>query len=292
MENSFNEPRSLTLSTRLYQALLTVYPSEFRRSYGSPMRQVFRDCCRRALLEAGAPGLLALWARTMLDILQTAIEEHVQRGVEMSKEKFIKLSGWALMLGGVVLLLGFLAGTRPEYRPFNARSLPIDRYVNAVADPLMMIAMFLLAVGLIGLFLQYGPTAGSFGRISLGLGAISGVISAIGSIGLGIVDQGPWWSIFFLGLFAEFLGLALFGLANLRQRTLPRGNALPILAGFWLPSYVLVSYILEQGSGNWLQAPLLVDLTMFLLTTASLAGLGFVLQSGPARPAAPSATTV
>jgi hypothetical protein len=31
MEKTANAPRSLILSTRLYQALLAVYPSEFRR---------------------------------------------------------------------------------------------------------------------------------------------------------------------------------------------------------------------------------------------------------------------
>jgi len=88
MEKTPNAPRSLILSTRLYQALLAVYPSEFRRAYGIPMLQAFRDCSRRALREAGAAGLLALWSRTMLDTVQTALEEHTQRGVDMSKEKF------------------------------------------------------------------------------------------------------------------------------------------------------------------------------------------------------------
>lgn len=292
MEETANEPRSLILSARLYQALLAVYPSEFRQAYGSPMLQVFRDCCRRALGEAGSAGLLALWARTMLDTLQTALEEHVQRGVDMSKEKFIKLSGWALMLGGLALLLGFLAGTRPEYNQFNARSLPIDQYANAVSDPLMVMSMFLLAVGVIGLFLQYGPRAGSFGRASLGLSALSGVVGAIGSVGLSIVDENPWWSIFFFGLVFEFLGLALFGLTNLRQRVLPRWNALPLLASMWVPLYVLASLVIELGRDGWMQAPLVVDLAMFLLTTVGLAGLGYVLQGEPPKSTVTSAAAV
>ena len=115
MEETANEPRSLILSARIYHALLVVYPSEFRQAYGSPMLQVFRDCCRRALGDAGPAGLLALWARTLLDTVQTAFEEHAQRGVDMSKEKFVKLSGWALVLGGPVVALGGLAATRPEY---------------------------------------------------------------------------------------------------------------------------------------------------------------------------------
>jgi hypothetical protein len=292
MEETANEPRSLILSARIYHALLVVYPSEFRQAYGSPMLQVFRDCCRRVLHESGAPGLLSLWARTMLDTLQTAIEEHVQRGVDMTKEKFIKLSGWALMLGGLALALGFLAGTRPEYNQFNARSLPIDQYANAAASPLMVMSMLLLAVGFIGLFLQYRRQAGSFGQASLGLSALSGVIGALGAIGLSIFDTEPWWSIFFFGMIFEFVGLALFGLANLRQRTMPRWNGLPLLAGIWVPLYVFVGIILEQGSGNWVQMPLVVDLSLFLLTMIGVVAMGYVLQGESPKPTVTSATAV
>jgi hypothetical protein len=65
MEKALKEPRSLIFFTWLYQALLAVYPSEFRNAYGGPMLQLFRDSSRRALQEAGAGGLLVLWIRTM-----------------------------------------------------------------------------------------------------------------------------------------------------------------------------------------------------------------------------------
>jgi len=241
MEESTKEQQWLILSTRFYRALLAVYPSAFRLEYGGPMLQLFGDSCHRALREAGTIGLLDLWRRTMLDTVQTAVEEHIQRGVDMSKEKFIKLSGWALMLGGLAMLLSWLAGTRPEYNRFNTRSLAIDRYANAVEVPLMVMALFLVSIGLIGLFLRYGQRAGSFGRFSLGFGALSGVIAAVGSIGLGITDSEVWWTVFFISLTLEFLGLALFGLTNVWQRILPRWNRLPVLAGIWIPLYVLVS---------------------------------------------------
>jgi len=281
MESNANEPRSLTYSARLYGALLNVYPSEFRRVYGGPMRQVFRDCCRRALHEAGPSGLLDLWAWTMLDTAQAALEEHVQRGVEMSREKLIKLSGWALMLGGPLMALGFLAGTRPEYNPNNLRSLPIDRVANAIEGPSSVIAMTLLWVGFVGLFLRYGQPSGSIGRIILGAGALSAAVGAIGAAGLAIVDQEPWWTIFFIGFLLEFLSLSLFGLANLQQRSLPRWNSLPVLAGMWVPLYVFTSVMLEQGSGSWVEFPVLVDLSMWLFTTVGLFALGYVLQSEP-----------
>ncbi len=281
MDNSTNAPRSLILSTRLYKTLLAVYPSEFRQAYGGPMLQVFRDCSQHALRESGRAGLLALWSRTMLDTVQTALEEHVQRGVDMSKEKFIKLSGWALMLGGLAVMLGWLAGTRPEYNHYNARSLPIDQYANAVEFPLIVMGMLLLSIGMIGLYLRYGQGAGGFGRYSLGLGALSGAVCAVGAIGLGINDNEPWWSIFFFGMLFQYLGLTLFGIANIRQRALPRWNGLPILAGIWIPLLVLVGLIIEQGSGQWVEWSEAVFMTLWLLSLAGLAGLGYLLQSDP-----------
>lgn len=279
MEKTPNAPRSLIFSTRLYRAMLLIYPSDFRRAYEIPMLQTFRDCCRQALWENGNSGLFILWVRTILDTLQSAIEEHSQRGVDMSKIKFIKLSGWALILGSLALVLSFLASTRPEFNQFSALSQPIDQLANMVEDPLMVMAMLLLAVGFIGLFLQYGQQAGSFGRVSLGLGTLSGVVGVAGAIGLSISDSNPWWSMFFFGLVFEFLGLALFGLANLRQQSMPRGNGLPLMAGLWIPLYVLVSLILEQGSGSWVEMPMVVDLVLFSFTTVGLAGLGYLLQS-------------
>lgn len=197
----------------------------------------------------------------------------------MSKEKFIKLSGWALMLGGLVVMLGWLAGTRPEYNRFNARSLPIDRYANAVEFPMIVMGMLLLSVGLIGLFLRYGQRAGNFGRFSLGFGALSGAISAVGAIGLGVYDSEPWWLTFFLGMTFQYLGLTLFGIPALRQRTLPRWNGLPIFAGFWIPAFVLYSLIVEQVTGQWVEWPEAVFMTLWLFSLAGLAGLGYLLQS-------------
>ncbi len=283
MEKYSNAPRSLILSTRLYQALLSVYPSEFRQAYGGLMLQVFRDSCQRALRESGAAGLLALWNRTMLDTVQTALEEHAQRGMDMSKKKFLKLSGWALMLGGVIVSLGLLAGTRPQYNPFNALSLPVDQVLNAAVIPLIVIGILLLSLGFTGLIVRYGQRAGSFGRFSLALGVLSGVISAVGAIGLGIMGSDPWWSMFFFGLTIQLLGLTLFGVANLRHRTLPRWNGLPALAGVWLPLFVSVTLIMEQARIGviWLDV---IYPVFGLLSLAGLAGLGYLLQSD-AQPA-------
>ena len=49
MSDSERHDRDLRLSERVYQALLVVYPAEFRRWYAAHMRQAFRDLCRKSL---------------------------------------------------------------------------------------------------------------------------------------------------------------------------------------------------------------------------------------------------
>jgi hypothetical protein len=280
MKKMVQEPRSVAFSLSLYRALLAIYPSEFRREYGGLMLQVFGDCCRQALREAGPVGLLPFWGRMALDTVQTAVEQHFQRGADMSKEKYVKLGGWALILGGLAIPLGWVAGTRPEYNPFNALSLPIDRYANAAEALLIFLGLLLLSMGLTGLFARYGRAAGSFGRISLALGIVFGLFSAAGVIGLGINDSEPWWLMFFWGLTFQFLGVALFGVACLQHRLLGRWNGLPLLAGVWVPLFVAISLSVEQFSGAWVAWPEWVFYTLWLLSLAGLAGLGILMQAG------------
>ncbi|NDJ78627.1 MAG: serine/threonine protein kinase [Chloroflexi bacterium] len=80
--------RTLTVHDRLYQALLRLYPAEFRREYGSLMALAFRDLCRDARHNGGGFGLVGLWWRTLRDLVRSVITEHLaQRGVTMELEK-------------------------------------------------------------------------------------------------------------------------------------------------------------------------------------------------------------
>lgn len=272
MERTPNAPRSLILSTRLYRALLAVYPSEFRRTYGGPMLQVFRDSSRRALRESGHAGLLSLWGRTALDTLQTAIEEHSRRGVDMSKEKFFKLSGWAMIAGPVLFLIGGWASNRPDYSPYNASSLFIDRYANDMAMPLVVLGLVFISLGLLGMMLRFSPKLDGAGSL-LGIGALAGLVSAVGSAIVAVHDSSPWWQIFILGLAAQNIALALFGFVNLRRRLLPRWNGLPIVA-LWFPIAMLLSMGITP-----VEITLQVFAVLWILTCMMFAGLGHLLRA-------------
>jgi hypothetical protein len=272
MEKATNAPRTLIFSTRLYQALLAVYPSEFRRAYGGPMLQVFRDSSQRALRESGNAGLFLLWGRTMLDTVQTALEEHAQRGVDMSKEKFFKLSGWAMISGPILFLIGAWAKSRPPYISYAASSMPIDRYAIPAATPLIVIGLVFMSLGIFGLLLRYSPKLDGAG-ILLGIGAIAGIASAVGAAILSITDRSPWWELFLLGLAGQYSALAIFGFISLRRRLLPRWNWLPLLA-FWFPA----AFVLSSGLIPW-EISQQVLAGLWILSCVMFAGLGYLLQS-------------
>jgi hypothetical protein len=282
MQPITHDPQPVAFSIRLYQALLRIYPPAFRREYGWLMAQVFGDCCRRAFQHAGFTGLLPLWARTTLDTLATAIEEHTQRGTDMSKEKFIKLSGWAFVLGGLSFFIGWLAGNRPEYQPHNYYSLEIDRVANAVSAPLILAALLLISVGLLGLAVRFGQASSGIGRACLVVGAASGLVAfsawGLELTGLQIPEDTAWY-LFIYSMTIMFAGLGIWGVECLRRRMMARANVLPLLAGIVMPIFILTASIYEAFAGRWVALPDLVNLALFAIIAASLVGLGFQLQA-------------
>ena len=273
------EPSLVSFSVDVYRLLLAGYPSDFRRAYRLHMLQVFRDNCRRTFQQRGTYGMLELWALTMLDYITTVIEENLQRGTEMSKSKFIKISGWSMTIGAVAFVLGFIAGTRPDYSPYNARSLAIDRYLNDADMILFFLGMLLVVIGLVGLYVGYGERSGWFGKISMAVSIVSGLVTIVGVVGLGIYDSDPYWTMFFWGMTVMLLGLVFFGIACLRNQVLPRWNWLPLAAGIWWSLFVIVTAILESFRGGWLDLPDAYFMILIALTGLGLAGLGYVMQS-------------
>ncbi len=67
--------KALALSTWLYGLFLHVYPTAFRRAYGSRMIRVFRDSCRDALQRQSIIFLFLLWLQTITDLLSSACLE-------------------------------------------------------------------------------------------------------------------------------------------------------------------------------------------------------------------------
>ena len=62
---------------RLYSVLLYAYPPEFRRQYGAPMEQLFRDRCRDLARGPGGLTLLGFAGHVMADWLRTTVREGI-----------------------------------------------------------------------------------------------------------------------------------------------------------------------------------------------------------------------
>jgi len=71
------DAKAVTLSVRIYERLLALYPAAFRREYGPAMKQVFCDQCRDAWCQARAWGLAVLWLRLLPDLAKTSFLEHL-----------------------------------------------------------------------------------------------------------------------------------------------------------------------------------------------------------------------
>ena len=182
----------LSFSDNLYRRFLRAYPAEYRRGFSDDMAQVFRDLCREIYEREGLVGFLELWLTTLFDLLKTAIEERSKEVVQMTKEKFVRLSGWALMLGGATFILGFTLNSQETSfsDPLGGR----DAFIEYSQLVLLPLAMASFAVGLLGMRSRYGAQVGRFGSISLVVGAIGGAIGFVGAIGLGLIlDDGGGW---------------------------------------------------------------------------------------------------
>jgi hypothetical protein len=284
MINKSSDPSPVAFSISLYGMLLAAYPSGFRHEYGMHMAQVFRDCCLRSYRLGGLPGMLNLWILTLIDYTKSVLEEHLQRGIHMSKSTFIRLSGWAFVLGAITFVTVEMIALRgaPAYNPNNFLSKPIDLYLEYASLILIPASLFLFLVGMIGFYLRYGEETNSLGKIGLFASMIGGVLS-FGAAILFVTTAPDWtWVTWMVGFLLYFLGLVTFGIATVRDTPLPRWGALPILTGIWFPIYMIGSSQAE----SWTRSIQYIDLGVFLLTAIGLAVLGYLLQSD-SQPASP-----
>lgn len=192
----------------------------------------------------------------------------------MTRSKFIRLSGWSLMLGAVTLFL-FCLGVYLEnnvYDPFR-RFQAFSEYsfmVNIWATPI------LFAVGMLGLRARYGREVGNFGKNMLLLGAIAGpTINIIGIYATPRVDWG--WILLFTGNAVLLACLSVFGVLALRVKPLPRWNGLPLFAGVWYPA--LITLILIIQAFGWEGSPEPIFVATVMLQSIALGVLGYILQA-------------
>ena len=66
------------VSRRLYRLLLRAYPRAFRARFGGDMAAAFADLVGERSRAAGPRAVLALWVRTVVDVITNAAAEHAR----------------------------------------------------------------------------------------------------------------------------------------------------------------------------------------------------------------------
>ena len=281
-----NESSPVALSVRIYRLLLIAYPSEFRREYGPHMLQLFRDSSLRVFHERGSSGMFSLWMLTLFDLFSTDVEEHLHRETNMTKEKFIRLSGWALILAAATLVVGFgLGGGETSYDdPLGGR----DGFYEYSQLILIPASMLFFTIGMFGLRARFGELVGGLGKFGLVIAPISGSVAFIASIALYAMVAawiGPWWNFFVYGMMAMFTGLALFGIDALLKKPFPRWNGVPLLASIWFPILGFVTILINQLGVDTTTSGDALFLFSTVIVVIGTMILGYLLQSDvPEKP--------
>ena len=216
-----DDSRLIALTDALYRRLLVLYPASFRDEYGTEMAMVFRDAIRAAARRDGAAGVLKVLGATLVDLGVTALTERLEEGFDMSKNAFVRYSGLAGVLGGMVLLLMW-------YVEFWG-----GRVEGSLLEPYLPFYALGLTAGTIGLFALTAEDEGinSAGRIGLGLLALSGVMMVLGTGLMVWLAMDIGWTVWMAGLLIHPIGLVLFGIDAMRLNALPRWNATPLSIG-------------------------------------------------------------
>ncbi len=272
MRDSPWAPVPVDLSVRIYNWLLAAYPRRFRAEYGSHMAQVFRDTCRRDYRRRGVPGMILLWARTALDLLRTAVEEHIERGIDMSREKFVRWSGWALMAGAILFAAGLIVGSFDSYNmdPIGG----VDAFFEISQAVGVALGQLLFVVGLLGLRAGYAVRSGGLGGGLLLLAVVGGAVSLVGLFIMNLAEFA--WSVWMTGVLTMTLTLGIFGVVAMRRRVFSRWNFAPLLAGIGLPILLVVGLIVDASTGP---APEWASLVAVVLTSVGLILVGYRMQA-------------
>jgi hypothetical protein len=93
--------RAVGTSERAYRSLLRAYPRELRDEYGEEMARCFRELCREELEDGGGLGLAALWARTLPELLYSALKE---RSTMLNRNAYRSVVGVALATAFILLI--------------------------------------------------------------------------------------------------------------------------------------------------------------------------------------------
>jgi hypothetical protein len=275
MDPGGERDRASCASERVYRALLRAYPQEVRRRYAEEMVGYFGELCREERRSGGHMGVALLWARTLPDLLFTALEE---RSTLFRRNAYLPVDpGMVARWGALCALVGGTLGV--AYNLYYPISYSLRVAINVltgdgltgayyVHDPFAMFFTLSLHLGALslsslGLFGLYGAVVARSGRPGLlaGAGAAFSSVSAVlwlATSGYSAVGQLATGSAFFapfewvrntgsfvvpLAMLSWFVGFLLLGIAAARQPLPVRLRVLPLA----LFALIVSSFLLGEG---------------------------------------------
>ena len=186
MDPGDEHDRGAWASERVYRALMFAYPQEVRRRYEEEMVRYFGDLCREEWRSRGPMGMALLWARTLPELLFTALEE---RGALFRRNAYLPASPRAVARwGALCALLGGSLGVTfhlISYSLLGALGILTGdhSYGNGPFMRFFTLSLLLGALSLssLGLFGLYGAVVARSGRPVLlaGAGALFSTWSAV-----------------------------------------------------------------------------------------------------------------
>jgi hypothetical protein len=273
--------RDAWASERVYRALIRLYPQEVRRRYAEEMVLYFGDLCREAWRSGGPMALALLWARTLPDLIFSALKE---RGALLPSNAYLPLEPRVVARwGALCALVGGLLGVAYHlisYLLFLALDALKgefywdDRFTMFFTNSLWLGALALSSLGLLGL---YGAVVGRSERPGLlaGAGAVFSTISAAlwvatcGYAAIGLLASGsalfaPFEWLWNTGTFVIpvamllwFVGFLLLGIAAFRRplpvrlRVLPLAPFALIVSGYLLGWYYVIPFGTTTAMLSW-----------------------------------------
>lgn len=167
----------------------------------------------------------------------------------MSSSNLVRLGGMAALAAGALLLVGDLWNLVQflQYGDTLRFSEEASTVSYTVVSAVLMVGVLLLLVATVGLYERHSAAFGAFGLFGflaalIGTGLIVGLIWALTFVAPSAAIEapafldaeevaGPLDTGFVLSGIAWALGWALFGVAMLRARVLPRAATIALVAG-------------------------------------------------------------
>jgi hypothetical protein len=207
MDPGVESDRGVGASERAYRALMRAYPEEVRRRYEEEMVGYFGDLCREERLSKGPRGVVLLWARTLPELVLTALEE---RATLFRRNAYLPAApGSVARWGALCALVGGILGVAfhlIEYSLLGALGILTGNhsYGNGPLAMFFTLSLLLGALSLssLGPFGLYGAVVARSGRPGLlaGAGAILAAVSAallLATSGYAAVHQvASGWALF------------------------------------------------------------------------------------------------